>query len=162
MISHPSRLHVEIEPLPPAVWPLARALGTGQWDGLEKTLWVRGRIGASPAEEQGTPLYSTLGRRGHNAQAENAVPRPARKRGPFGVLLYNLGCLCLPSFQEAPRTLGRGLGKEGGGSAAAPRALGALWPACQDTPGAEAAVFSFVFIYLGVGWGRSCLASGAP
>lgn len=106
------------------------------------------------------PTTSTLGWRDHSPQAEDAGPRPSRKRCCFGAFLCHPG-VCLPSTQTAPRTLARDLGKKVWAVLLFP----GLWE-LSDLPvraslGPEAAVARFCAYLLGVGWERSYLALGA-
>lgn len=99
MISCPSWVSAHGDGTPPAC---ALALGLGSWDRIvgwtrQKTLWVGGRIGASPAEEQGTPPLPLW-------EGDAMYPRPRMQspdllgsegERPFGALLYNPEvCVC--------------------------------------------------------------------
>lgn len=153
-------------PFPPAPWPLAWALGMGQ-QMVRRESPVGGRKDrASPAEEQRAPPHPPW-------EGGAAAPRlrmqdldlleREEERPLWGPSVQSWGVGVCPPCRQLPGPWAGAWEKRVYGSAAVPRALGALWPACQDIPGAKAAVARFHAYLLGVGgWVRNCLASGAP
>lgn len=137
------------------------ALGLGSWNSTvdgQEALLVEGRIGASPAEGQGTPLYSYW-------EEGTTTPRvwtcQSRKRSHLGALLYHPGVSVSALLEGSSQDPGQ---RPGEGGCGAVQLFPGLWR-FSDLSGHPWGLrlqwlAGFCAYLLGVGCGRSYLALG--